>query len=81
MLLAMVADKVGPLADGMGQELMNATILFIAVLMLSWHLLWMRKHSIEISRKIRIVGDAVSKGDKEPMIIAVIIGPSAANPA
>jgi len=74
MGLAFIADKINPLADGMGQELMNASILFVAVIMLSWHLLWMRKHSIELSRKIRDVGAAVSQGDKEPIIIAFIIG-------
>jgi high-affinity iron transporter len=74
MLLAFIADTIGPMADGMGQELMNASILFVAVIMLSWHLLWMRKHSIEMTRKIKDVGAAVSSGDKEPVIIAVIIG-------
>lgn len=74
VVLALVADSVNLLADGMGQELLNATILFAAVLMLSWHLLWMRKHSLELGRKIRRVGADVSSGDKEPIIIALIIG-------
>lgn len=74
MLLAFIADAINPLADGMGQEVMNASILLVAVMMLSWHLLWMRRHSIEMSRRIREVGTAVSNGDKEPIIIALIIG-------
>lgn len=74
ILLAVVADSITPLADGMGQELMNATILFGAVIMLSWHALWMRKHAAEISQKIKRVGHAVSTGDKEPVILALIIG-------
>ena len=74
VVLAFLANSIANLADGMGQEVMNAVILFIAVLMLSWHLLWMRKHSMELSRNIKRVGEAVSMGDKEPYILALIIG-------
>lgn len=74
ILLALLADKVSTLADGMGQELLNATILSFAVAMLSWHLLWMRKHAMEISDKMKRVGAAVSSGDREPVILAIIIG-------
>lgn len=74
VLLALVADSIGSLADGMGQELLNASILFAAVLMLSWHLLWMRSHAAELSAKIRQVGSAVTSGDKEPVVLAFIIG-------
>jgi high-affinity iron transporter len=74
VLLALVADSIAPLADGMGQEIMNATILFLAVIMLTWHLLWMRKHAIEITQKVKQVGQAVINGDKEPVILAFIIG-------
>lgn len=74
ILLALVADSITPLADGMGQELLNATILFFAVIMLTWHLLWMRKHAAQITRKVKNVGQAVNSGDKEPVILALIIG-------
>ena len=74
VLLALVADSIAPLADGMGQELLNATILFSAVIMLTWHLLWMRKHAADITHQVKQVGQAVSNGDKEPIILAFIIG-------
>jgi high-affinity iron transporter len=74
VLIALLAGSISNLADGMGQELMNASILFIAVLMLSWHLLWMRNHAAQISKEIKRVGHAVSIGDKEPIILALIIG-------
>jgi len=74
MLLALAADQIGSMAHGMGQEVLNASILFAAVLMLSWHLLWMKSHSIEMTKKLRHVGNAVSTGDKEPVVLAVIIG-------
>ena len=74
VLLALVANSITNLAGGMGQELMHASILFIAVLMLSWHLLWMKGHAVQISREIKRVGHAVTIGDKEPFILALIIG-------
>lgn len=74
ILLALVADSIAPLADGMGQELMNASILFLAVIMLTWHLLWMRKHAVEVTHKVKQAGHAVSRGDKEPVILALIVG-------
>jgi len=74
VLLALVADKIGSMAEGMGQEVLNASILFAAVLMLSWHLLWMKSHAIEMTNKLRQVGNAVTIGDKEPVVLAVIIG-------
>lgn len=74
ILLALLTDTIAPLAEGMGQEVMNATILGLAVIMLSWHLLWMRKHSVHISQQMKSVGQAVTSGDKEPVILAIIIG-------
>lgn len=74
VLLALVADSITPMAEGMGQELMNASILGLAVVMLTWHLLWMQKHSIQISHEMKRVGQAVSDGDKDPIVLALIIG-------
>lgn len=74
VLLALLANQITNMADGMGQELMHASILFIAVIMLSWHLLWMRSHAAKISQEMKRVGHAVSTGDKEPVILAVIVG-------
>lgn len=74
IILALLASSITDLADGMGQEIMHASILFVAVLMLSWHLVWMRKHAAEMSQEIKRTGHAVSIGDKEPIILALIIG-------
>jgi len=74
VLLALLADRITSMAEGMGQELMNAGILFIAVGMLTWHLLWMKKHALQISRDIQRIGGEVSEGVKEPVVLALIIG-------
>lgn len=74
VVLALLAEQIAPLAEGMGSELLNAMILGAAVVMLTWHLVWMRKHSREITQHIKKVGNSIIEGEKEPVIIAVIVG-------
>lgn len=74
VLLAFVGDWVAPLAEGMGQELLNAGILLTAVVMLTWHLVWMKKHSQALSHNIKQIGSKIESGEQETSIIAVIIG-------
>lgn len=74
IFIALLANSISDMADGMGQELMHASILSIAVLMLSWHLIWMRKHATKMTKQIKQTGQAIAMGDKEPVILAVIIG-------
>lgn len=74
VILALLAEEIAPLAQGMGGELLNALILSAAVVMLSWHLIWMRKHSQEITQQIKKVGNSIVQGEKTPVFIAIIIG-------
>lgn len=74
VLLALFGDWIAPLAEGMGQELLNAGILSVAVVMLTWHLVWMKKHSIAFSQHIKQMGSRIENGEHDASIIAVIIG-------
>ena len=74
VLLALFGDWIAPLAQGMGQELLNAGILLVAVVMLTWHLVWMKKHSQAISQHIKQMGSRIESGEHDASIIAVIIG-------
>ena len=74
VLLALFGDWIAPLAQGMGQELLNAGILLVAVVMLTWHLVWMKKHSQAISHNIKQMGSRIENGENDASIIAVIIG-------
>ena len=74
VLLALFGDWIAPLAEGMGQELLNAGILSLAVVMLTWHLVWMKKHSQAISHNIKQMGARIESGENDISIIAVIIG-------
>lgn len=74
VLLALLGDWIAPLAEGMGQELLNASILLAAVVMLTWHLVWMKKHSQAFSGHIKQMGSRIEKGEQSTSIIAIIIG-------
>ena len=52
-LVAASTDVISAMASGVGQELLNAVILGMAVLMLAWHNIWMTSHgkALAISAK------------------------------
>jgi high-affinity iron transporter len=73
-VLAAFAGELGALFNGSGQELFNATILLIAVGMLTWHNGWMASHGRELAREVRAVGSAVAAGDRPLTAVAVVVG-------
>jgi high-affinity iron transporter len=73
-IAAVFASAIADAAAGMGQELLNATILLLAVAMLGWHSIWMSKHGRELTRQIGNIGKAVSAGSRPLYALAVVIG-------
>jgi high-affinity iron transporter len=73
-VVALFAAKIAAAAAGIGQELMNATILLLAVGMLGWHNVWMSRHGRELAVTARTVGDAVIAGARPIYVLAVVVG-------
>jgi len=73
-LVAAFADVIANLFQGSGQELFNAAILGVAVVMLAWHTGWMARHGREMANQMRQVGAAVARGDKSLVALAVVVG-------
>ena len=73
-LVAVFAGALSQLFAGMGQELFNAAILGIAVIMLTWHNVWMAQHGREMASDMRAVGQAVAEGSKSLLALAVVVG-------
>jgi high-affinity iron transporter len=73
-VVAMFAGVISDAFQGSGQELFNATVLGIAVVMLMWHNAWMARHGREIADEMQRVGTAVSEGTKPLTALAVVIG-------
>jgi high-affinity iron transporter len=73
-LVAAFAGTLAASAAGMGQELFNATILFLAVAMLGWHNIWMSRHGREMAAEIGAVGKAVAAGTRPLYALAIVTG-------
>lgn len=56
-VVAAFTDVIGSFASGIGQELFNAIVLGIAVLMLAWHNIWMSSHGAALAASARSVGE------------------------
>ena len=73
-LVAVFADALSGALVGIGQELFNASILAIAVVMLAWHNIWMARHGRELAAQISEVGEAVAAGSRSLAALAVVVG-------
>jgi high-affinity iron transporter len=56
------AATIAAAAEGMGQELFDAAILFAAVGMLGWHNVWMSRHGRELAGSAKQLGSDVRSG-------------------
>lgn len=72
-LLAVFAGALSAAFAGNGQEVFNACVLIVAVLMLSWHQLWMASHGREMARQVRAVGQAVALGQKSMLAVGIVV--------
>jgi high-affinity iron transporter len=73
-LVAGFAGAIAEAASGMGQELFNACILFVAVIVLGWSVVWMRKHGRELALRATEVGREVAEGDLPIHMLSVVVG-------
>ena len=73
-VVAGFAGAIAQAFEGSGQELFNASILGIAVVMLMWHNAWMARHSRDIAAEMHSVGTAVSEGAKPLTALAIVVG-------
>src|SRR6476620_2595950 len=73
-LVAAFASEIGALFQGSGEELFNASILLLAVGMLTWHNVWMASHGRAIAQEMREVGMAVASGGRPLAALAIVCG-------
>ena len=72
-LVAVFAASLSDAFQGAGQEVFTASILGFAVVMLSWHILWMSRHAREMAAEMRAVGQAVRMGQRSLAALAVVV--------
>ena len=72
-VVALLAGAISSALAGAGQEAFNATVLIVAVAMLSWHCLWMGKHGREMAGAFKALGHDVAVGRKTLLAMAVVV--------
>ena len=72
LLVAAFAGVIANALAGMGQEIFNASILLVAVVMLIWHNVWMASHGRELAAEVKRVGDAVRTGSRSIVALGVV---------
>ena len=73
-VVALFAERISEAFEGSGQELLNATVLGAAVVMLMWHNAWMARHGREMAAEMKAVGRAVTDGTRPMTALAVVVG-------
>ena len=72
-VVALFTGGLSELFGGNGQEVFNAVILAFAVLMLTWHNVWMARHGRELVAELRAAGEAVVAGSKSLLALAIVV--------
>lgn len=71
--LAAGAEQVGSWADGIGQDLVNALILSVALAMLVWHCVWVSNRGAEAAAEARALGGSFKAGDRAPWALTTVV--------
>lgn len=73
VVIAFFTDRISAAIDGIGQEIFNAAVMFVAVGFLSWTVIWMKKHGREMAQNIKAVGHEVMSGNRSTYVLVGVI--------
>lgn len=74
MIVAAFANTISDAVEGAGQEIFNATVLFLAVVMLGWHNVWMGRHGRQMAAEASALGRSVAEGGRSIYALGVVVG-------
>jgi len=74
ILVAFFAGAISNALAGSGQEVFNAAVLGLAVIMLAWHNIWMARHGRQMSEDMRRLGRDVGSGSRSLTALAAVVG-------
>ncbi len=72
-LVAAFAGAIAAMVAGSGQEVFNASVLSLAVVMLTWHNVWMARHGREMATSLHEIGRELRDGSKTLLALAVVV--------
>ncbi|WP_231711015.1 FTR1 family iron permease [Xanthobacter dioxanivorans] len=73
-VLAFFADRIAGTFEGSGQDILNAAILSVAVVMLVWTVVWMASHGKHMVAEMKEVGRDVKEGRRPLAALAIVVG-------
>lgn len=73
VIIAFFTRSISEAIDGMGQEIFNAAVMFVAVGFLSWTVIWMKTHGRELAQKLKAVGQDVLSGHKSAYVLVGVV--------
>ncbi len=73
-VVAAFAGLIANAFEGAGQELLNAAILLFAVIMLTWHNVWMARHGRELAMETKAVSNDIASGRRPLIALAMVVG-------
>lgn len=73
VVIGAFTDTISQAIDGVGQEVFNAAIMFIAVGFLSWTVIWMKTHGRQLARHLNEVGADIVAGRKSLYLLVGVI--------
>lgn len=73
LLLALLAERISGLFEGVGQDVINIGVLAVALTMLLWHCIWVSTHSREMVQQARALGVSVQDGQRRPWALTVAV--------
>ncbi len=73
-LVATFADVIAHMVAGAGQEIFNASVLAIAIVMLGGHNIWMAREGRQLVQGMQSLGNEVAGGRRSLAAMAVVVG-------
>jgi high-affinity iron transporter len=73
VLLALLAGHISGWLDGLGQDVVNISVLSLALAMLLWHCIWVTTHTREMVDSARRLGHSVTDGQRTPWAMLVVV--------
>ena len=73
LALAAGAEYITALADGVGQDLVNAGILVVALTMLTWHCVWISNQGAQAAAEARVLGASFKQGQRTPWALMTVV--------
>lgn len=73
IVVALFAGVIEQAVHGSGQALFDAAVLLAAVLMISWHVVWMSGHGRQLVQEMQAVGKSVTTGASSMGMLLVVV--------